>query len=68
MENKEYLLSFFVIDNNGDEIDSDTISIDAADEKDARTKSMVFLKKKDIKVIDGKLNLLHWLSNQIKRI
>ena len=66
MENKEYLLSFFVIDNNGDEIDSDTISIDAADEKDARTKSMVF-KKKDIKVIDGKLNLLHWLSNQIKR-
>ena len=46
MENKEYLLSFFVIDNNGDEIDSDTISIDAADEKDARTKSMVFLKKR----------------------
>lgn len=42
MENKEYLLSFFVIDNNGDEIDSDTISIDAADGKDARTKSMVF--------------------------
>lgn len=36
MENKEYLLSFFVIDNNGDEIDSDTISIDAADEKDAK--------------------------------
>ena len=68
MENKEYLLSFFVIDNNGDEIDSDTISIDAADEKDAITKSMVFLKKKDIKVIYGKLNLLHWLSNQIKRI
>lgn len=66
MENKEYLLSFFVIDNNGDEIDSDTISIDAADEKDARTKSIVFLKK-DIKVIDGKLNLLHWLNNQIKR-
>ena len=46
MENKEYLLSFFVIDNNGDEIDSDTISIDAADEKDARTKSMIFLQKR----------------------
>ena len=48
MENKEYLLSFFVIDNNGNEIDSDIISIDALDERDARTrtKSMIFLQKR----------------------
>ena len=53
MEKKEYLLSFFVIDNNGNEIDSDIISIDALDERDARTKSMIFIQK-DIKEIDGK--------------
>ena len=48
MENKEYILSFFVIDSMGNEVDSDTISIDAVDKTDAR-----------IKAIDGKLNLLH---------
>ncbi|WP_118817486.1 hypothetical protein [Haemophilus haemolyticus] len=46
MENKEYLLSFFVIDNNGNEIDSGIISIDALDERDARTKSMILLQKR----------------------
>ena len=46
MENKEYLLSFFVIDNNGNEIDSNIISIEALDERDARNKSMIFLQKR----------------------
>ena len=46
MEKKEYLLSFFVIDNNGNEIDSDIISIDALDERDARTKYMIFIQKR----------------------
>ena len=46
MENKEYLLSFFVIDNNGNEIDSNIISIEALHERDARTKSMIFLQKR----------------------
>ena len=45
MENKEYLLSFFVLDNKGEAIDRHPISIEAAAEKDARTKSIVFLKK-----------------------
>lgn len=45
MENKEYILSFFVIDSMGNEVDSDTISIDAVDKTDARTKTVKFLQK-----------------------
>lgn len=45
MENKEYILSFFVIDSMGNEVDSDTISINAVDKTDARTKAVKFLQK-----------------------
>lgn len=41
----------------GNEVDSDTISINAVDKTDARTKAVKFLQK-IIKAIDGKLNLL----------
>lgn len=44
MENKEYILSFFVIDSMGNEVDRDTISINAVDKIDARTKAVKFLK------------------------
>lgn len=46
MENKEYILSFFVIDGMGNEVDSDTIYINAVDKTDARTKAVKFLQKK----------------------
>ena len=45
MENKEYILSFFVIDGMGNEVDSDTIYINAVDKTDARTKAVKFLQK-----------------------
>ena len=44
MENKEYILSFFVIDSMGNEVDSDTISINAV-ETDARMKAVKFLQR-----------------------
>lgn len=45
MENRKYVVNFFVIDNTGEEIDNDSITIEAVNERKARTETMIFLQK-----------------------
>lgn len=43
MSNGEYIINFFVVDSNGDDVDSGSLELVAESEKDARTQAMNLL-------------------------